>query len=741
VIPNAQKRDVQSSGVAESGAFGISNKDAAHIMTILRDTLYSDKVLAVLREYSANAWDAHREIGKGDLPIKVTMPVTMDPTLAIRDFGPGLSKEDVFQVYTQYGASTKRDSDTAVGMLGIGSKSGFAYSDSFTVTSWHGGVKRIYVAVLDASDKGVINLLHEEPCVDETGVEIRIAVRPQDIWEFQDKARNLYYHFNPRPDINLDIPPLPELHARLKNGALYDERGGGWTAVMGCVPYRINIDQIMGPNNHKNEGAGEYLYDLSGELYFDIGEVQISASREELKYSEKTKKVLISRLNALVEEFITHTIDSLNSGSLSEWEKRLRAQILNRMKLPIPKKYLSLTESSVHVKEDIKTFTINVDKNVTTRVSVGSKTRFVIKDDDRALAGYNLNSYDYLIRPVDGKTIEEVRKELEGIVKKISFDGVPIVNISTISWCPPAKYLRTKSNKKHQVRTFVLKDGAHYHPWSNAWEIEKRDPTPDDVFVILSGFKTEGYSFYTLYSEDKALAQAFDGKMPKIYGYKYTEQKPIKPEDLTGHHYPEWRKTFVKSLLSPKVKSLLDNWRWARCLGTSGWYLESVSNKAQKALQEGLGKDHLLTYLVELQREGYKAAKKGLNGNDSLLSTLNSRLEETPSDATLAVESVKKRYPLLGLSRTGFEVLWGSDSNAWLDYIKAMDLIDTTMGGLHDRSVHDNKRFDQCDLAGEDEHSTEDISSLSGTEDSNPRGEVGPNPGLPDGGEESSDMG
>lgn len=29
-------------------------------MTILRDTLYSDKVLAVIREYSANAWDAAR---------------------------------------------------------------------------------------------------------------------------------------------------------------------------------------------------------------------------------------------------------------------------------------------------------------------------------------------------------------------------------------------------------------------------------------------------------------------------------------------------------------------------------------------------------------------------------------------------------------------------------------------------------------------------------------------------------
>src|ERR1051325_3005995 len=177
MIPNAKKREVATGGVASSSAFGISLKDEAHIMSILRDTLYSDKVLAIIREYSSNAWDAHREVGKDKTPIKVTIPTTMEPNLIIQDFGPGLSHEAVFEVYTQYGASTKRDSDKSVGMLGIGSKSGFAYSDSFTVTSCHGGMKRTYVAVLDESDKGAINLLAEEPCGDETGITIQIPVR------------------------------------------------------------------------------------------------------------------------------------------------------------------------------------------------------------------------------------------------------------------------------------------------------------------------------------------------------------------------------------------------------------------------------------------------------------------------------------------------------------------------------------------------------------------------------------
>lgn len=180
--PEYTERQVTSGGVSQSAQFAISMADQTHIMTILRDTLYTDRVLAVLREYSANAWDAHRQSGKADLPIKVTIPTDMDPTLRIRDFGSGMSQEDVFRIYSQYGASTKRDDNIAVGMMGIGSKSGFAYSDTFTVVSWNGGMKRIYIALLNETDTGTINLLAEEPCGEETGIEIQIPVRHQDMW-------------------------------------------------------------------------------------------------------------------------------------------------------------------------------------------------------------------------------------------------------------------------------------------------------------------------------------------------------------------------------------------------------------------------------------------------------------------------------------------------------------------------------------------------------------------------------
>ena len=50
MIPTLTRRSVETSPVAASASFGISQNDVAHILTMLRDTLYSDRVLAVLRE-------------------------------------------------------------------------------------------------------------------------------------------------------------------------------------------------------------------------------------------------------------------------------------------------------------------------------------------------------------------------------------------------------------------------------------------------------------------------------------------------------------------------------------------------------------------------------------------------------------------------------------------------------------------------------------------------------------------
>src|SRR6476469_3924392 len=115
------------------------NEDAlTHIMSFLTD-LYSDPEMAVIREYSTNAYDAHVE-GFVDRPIEVTLPTNLSPFFRVRDYGAGLDEDDIREIYSQYGASTKRESNDVNGMLGLGCKSALTYTDQFTLTGIKNGI-------------------------------------------------------------------------------------------------------------------------------------------------------------------------------------------------------------------------------------------------------------------------------------------------------------------------------------------------------------------------------------------------------------------------------------------------------------------------------------------------------------------------------------------------------------------------------------------------------------------------
>ena len=125
----------------EESEFGIDQEDISFVIDLLRNQIYSNKPLAVIREYTTNAIDAHVEVGKPDLPVKVTLPTKFEPTFKVRDYGTGLTDEEIRNLYTRYCKSTKRNSNAFTGQLGIGCKAGFAYGDNFGVISYNNGTK------------------------------------------------------------------------------------------------------------------------------------------------------------------------------------------------------------------------------------------------------------------------------------------------------------------------------------------------------------------------------------------------------------------------------------------------------------------------------------------------------------------------------------------------------------------------------------------------------------------------
>jgi len=714
MIPNAKSRDVQSEGVSAQGVFGISSEDTAHIMGILRDTLYTDRVLAVLREYAANAWDANREAGKGDKPIVIHIPTNTEPTLTIRDHGLGLSDEAVFKVYTQYGKSTKRDSDVAVGMLGIGSKSAFAYSDTFTITSWHKGMKRIYVAALDDSDLGIMQRLHEEPCAaNETGIEVKIAIRPEDLWEFQNKARNLYSYFIPRPQINIDLRPEKDAAADLESGIVFED-DGEWLALMGCVPYRINTEQLRGWEGA--EGLWVALGSLSGILKFDIGEVEISASREELKYTKKTKTALLNRFESLIEEYVEDTLKMLKTNSISEWAKRLRLHGMSQLGLPMPNSAQQWSSRSVNLytkvpkpgteskdgkdgkvkKATFKPFAVLHGNTEVVSISVNANSRLVIKDDPRKLSGFNLRHSDYVVSPLRKTTVDECRKALAKMIKMAKLTGIEVVDISTMPFSDWKASKGRTTNKKHQVRSFRLVGTSSYGSRSENWEIVDREPTDEDVYVIISRFEAVNFSdFYRAYSQDKRLAAVLGIEMPEVYGYKTTEKKPLTDKDCQGTPYNEWRDDYFKGRMTTAMRCYLAHHQWANVLEVSEWahsYRFPLLGKTkderaasvQAHLEKLLGDEHPIVDLFAKHVSGFRAMQKvDANIREVMPEIIRRFGDNKGSPASKALKALNKLYPLFS-RHADISDLWEADdryadkatfnkADEWVQYIKMMD--------------------------------------------------------------------
>lgn len=302
--------DVERNGNFNSSKFGIkSASDMVHIFSVLRSKLYSDKVLAVCREYATNACDAHIDAGIPDQPIRITLPNHNDLFFRVRDFGKGLDEEGIREVYCMYGASTKRNSNAFNGQMGFGSKSAFAYTDFWQINSHCGGIKISYSVFLDESGLGEVSELSREP-TDETGIEIVIPVDSSDVGDFHNRARDLYRWFRVKPDIigaqvNIEQPAIS---IDLGDVKITKDRQSDPTAIMGNVGYPVDIAKMLfdqwdtkGNANRLNQQDSEWLRWRCSNLvmHFEIGELQMAASREALEYKDSTVKAIIKKLTGI----------------------------------------------------------------------------------------------------------------------------------------------------------------------------------------------------------------------------------------------------------------------------------------------------------------------------------------------------------------------------------------------------------------------------------------------------------
>lgn len=273
-------------------------KTSRKAFQILSD-LYSDKPLAIVRELGCNASDSMVAAGKAGQPFHIHLPNSMEPWLTIQDFGTGISHEDIYNIYTVYFESTKTNTNSQIGCLGLGSKSPFCYSDNFVVTSIHNGVKSIYNAFFNESNTPAIALMSKENTKEANGVAIQIPVKRDDFSSFQNAVQRAFRFFEVKPTISggsinwkSESPVFEGEGWASYDGFTYNEA----FAIMGGVTYPIDT-YLMARHLDKNS---EFLRRGGIVLKFEIGELDFVPSREALSYCDQTIKAIKDKMEFVV---------------------------------------------------------------------------------------------------------------------------------------------------------------------------------------------------------------------------------------------------------------------------------------------------------------------------------------------------------------------------------------------------------------------------------------------------------
>ena len=356
----------------QSQAFKINACSQA--FKILTDNLYEYKIPTIIRELSCNAWDAQVLAGNKDIPFEIHLPDNLEPYFSIRDFGTGLSKEDLLTIYTTYFESTKADSNEFIGAFGLGSKTPLCYTEQFTVTSFFEGQKMLFNVHMNQGGFPEIQEIATVPSDEPNGLKVEIPVATKDIKEFETSVLKFYQPLSINPKI-LNYPS-DDYKKSLEEGIIEESRYGdlvryqknkdcnsfplGFSAYakLGLVLYKFDADRVLNSfvltnfiSNPKSRikickklGITEITYldivkkydlvhqssyflsEVAGKydsfivLNFPIGSLSVQASRERLSYDEETQfNFVTSYLASLFSILIEMDREITNANEIAEY--------------------------------------------------------------------------------------------------------------------------------------------------------------------------------------------------------------------------------------------------------------------------------------------------------------------------------------------------------------------------------------------------------------------------------------
>lgn len=639
-----------------TGTRTFSMKMNAKAFRVIICDIYSNRIRAFIRELGTNAYEAHQIAKIESRPFEVTLPTIGNPNFVIRDFGPGLSDEEITNIYTVVFESTKTGSNELGGCFGLGSKSPFAYTDNFAVTSIKDGKKNFYTVYLNNDGIPELSLLHSEDTTEPSGLEVKIGIKNGDFNSVKEEVKNVYSSFLTRPIIknqpnflfydNVPILTGPDFSVFSNSQYLSPH------VKMGNIVYPIDNNQV------KSRLSG-----MSILIDVPIGSVSPEPSRERLTYTQHTITFLTAKLREVEQAVKARTQQEIDKCQ-SKYEAQLKAlEIISHpfyitdftyggVKLD---KYIVLSKPVTigyfgYKNGKFKSYnsdTISVaEENHFFCNDVKTAHKEIIKQNIQAL---NIKNYDSII------IVNEVDKQ-----KFCSDHGIPEKFIVNISSLPYNKAQRVKTARKTKVLRWKYsghvtysweecqETGGFYVDYHNSYvEFNGREIHPRKIQDILTflNWKTE------------------------VYGIRRIDRKRIANDS-------NWKKFFIEA--ETRIKASISNFS-PEVIAASTLLLNGIQHK-YAFIKQLLNSNELdsMQDFAELKRI-YKLAEQATTNNTKAIRAIEDMFGSLATNSLLSLSDVdsfaakldnfKNKHPLLNCIES-YTVLDTVELNELINYVK-----------------------------------------------------------------------
>jgi hypothetical protein len=183
------------------------------------------------------------------------------------------------------------------------------------------------------------------PCVGQTGLEVSVPVKPNDLYKFETEIQFVLSTFPVQPKTATPIQQLEYVYKTDTFGVRLDRPDiGSLRVVVGNIPYPISpyLSDLPEAEN-RTYSRHSALVRSNIDLFLPIGSVVIAPSREALIYTPFTQTAVNAALDVVETTLMQKVKDDLDAAP-NEWSRyKLISEITSNLRLStdiiVPKDY------------------------------------------------------------------------------------------------------------------------------------------------------------------------------------------------------------------------------------------------------------------------------------------------------------------------------------------------------------------------------------------------------------------